>query len=115
MPERRKGNNRIWRKITEFASRKEAEENVTQRQIWKKCDRKETAEGYKIVYRCTAERYKKNECSAGLYILYHCDSTAVSLFKTECDHTNHVSNPTRGLSADVKNLKVSGSRMRYSI
>jgi len=75
---------------------------VTQRQIWKKCDRKETAEGCKIVYRGTAGRYRKNECSAGLYLLYHSDSTAVSLFETKCEHTNHVSDPKRGLSANVK-------------
>lgn len=99
---RRRGNNRTWRKIAEFESPTEAEESVNEERIWKKCDLKETTEGEKVVYRCTAGRYRKEECPAGLYLLYHCDSEAVSMFKTESNHANHVDDPTRGLSAEMQ-------------
>jgi hypothetical protein len=58
--------------------------------------------GQRIDYRCSGGKFRSEECPAAIYLLYHSDSAAVSLFKTRSDHTNHNTNPSRGLPVDLK-------------
>ena len=46
---------------------------------WKKCSRSETPLSVRVDYRCTAGAYRRNECPAGLYLLYHGNSTKVGV------------------------------------
>ena len=88
--------------MEDFNSAKEADEAVNAKGIWKKCDSYSTADGLKVRYRCTAAKYRCSECPASLYLLFHSTSKKVSMFQTEGGHANHKSDPTRGLSNDVK-------------
>ena len=92
--------NRIWLKRAEFNSPKEAEQAVNP--MWKKSSSKNTPHGLRVEYRCTGGTYRINECPAGLYLLYHSTSSKVSLFRTDSDHDNHVPDPRRGLSQELK-------------
>lgn len=94
--------NRVWLFRETFASSDVAEKAVESRKIWKKCSSRTTSSGDRVTYRCTAGRYRENECPAGLYLLYHGTSMEVSLYETNCDHGNHATDPPRGLSADMK-------------
>lgn len=72
--------------------------------IWKKSSSKNTADGHKVADQCAAGTYRRNECPASIYLLYHSTSNQVSMFKTDCEHDNHSDNPSRGLSTDMKNF-----------
>lgn len=100
--QRRTPISRIWLKKEDFDDPTTAENFVNEKVIWKKSSCKSTFEGYKVEYRCTAAKYRVNECPSGIYLLYHADSTKVSLFETRSDHANHVTDPSRGLSAEMK-------------
>lgn len=54
-------------------------------------------------YRCSKGKYRQQECPSKLYLLYHCNSTKVSLFTTEAahDHDNIVES-SRGLKNEIK-------------
>ena len=56
-PKKRRGNGRSWKKVSEFTSGIEAEKAVNEKEMWKKCDSRESVEGHKTVYRCTAGKY----------------------------------------------------------
>jgi hypothetical protein len=101
-PRKKRRINRIWSEHEVFDSAKEAEDVVTSRGIWKKHTSSTNSTGKRVEYRCTAGMYRKNECPAGLYLLYDACSEKVSLYETECGHDNHVTDPTRGLSTDLK-------------
>jgi hypothetical protein len=99
-PKRRRVANRVWLKEEEFQSPDEALKAVSP--TWKKSSRKYTNEGYRVEYRCTKGKYRKKECPAGLMLLYHSSSGNVSLYRTDTEHGNHVTTPSRGLSAEIK-------------
>lgn len=101
---RRRGPNRVWKKTATFQCSREAQKAVEDRLIWKNCGTNDCADGKKVEYRCTAATYRNNECPARLHLLYHSDSQAVSLFETKSEHYNHVSDPTRGLSIQMKSF-----------
>ena len=100
-PKRRRVN-RVWLLQETFASSKEANDAVQARKIWKISASKRTNSGLRVEYRCTATKYRVNECPAALYLLHHSTNATVSLYKTTDDHANHVDDPTRGLSNEVK-------------
>lgn len=96
----KRGANRKWKKTDEFQSKEDAEKAISS--IWKKASQKTTVEGLKIEYRCSGGQYRTNECPARLYLLFHCTSMRVSLFRCDADHANHSDVPKRGLSAEDK-------------
>jgi hypothetical protein len=75
--------NRIWLLKETFQISEAAEKAVESRKIWKKSSSKVTSSGERVNYRCTAGKYRTNECLAGLYLLYHAISSEVSLFETD--------------------------------
>lgn len=91
-----------WMKTKEFQSSAEAEEAVSAKEMWKKCSSTKTSSGLRVQYRCSAGQYRVKECPAGLYLLYHSMDSGVSMYRNECEHENHVSDPSRGLSIDMK-------------
>ena len=78
-PKKRRMGGRMWTKCEEFDS-PAAAEKAANTAIWKKSSSKYVSEGHKVEYRCSHGKYREAECLAGLYLLYHCDSTWVSLF-----------------------------------
>ncbi|KAK7601130.1 hypothetical protein V9T40_008571 [Parthenolecanium corni] len=101
-PKKRRTSYRNWSKKQDFSSPAEAEDFVTRKVIWKKCSSKNTTAGLRVEYHCTAGQYRRKECPAGLYLLYHSSSNSVLLYETECEHDNHVTDPIRELSNDMK-------------
>jgi hypothetical protein len=101
---KRRSENRSWLKVEDFTSAKEAEAATVTKGIWKKCASYDTADGLKVRYRCTAEKYRSNECPASLSLLFHSTSETVTMFETEAVHANHSSDPTKGLSDEMKNF-----------
>ncbi|XP_077288303.1 uncharacterized protein LOC143912796 isoform X1 [Arctopsyche grandis] len=99
---RRRQPNRVWIKFGEFHSAEDAEENVASQNIWRKSSSKHSLDGRRVDYRCSAGKYRTNECPAGLYLLYHSNSDKVSMFLTECAHDNHYMEQTRGLDHETK-------------
>ncbi|KAK7601962.1 hypothetical protein V9T40_009403 [Parthenolecanium corni] len=93
---------RVWVEQETYSSAKEAEEAVQLRKIWKISSSCNISAGRRVEYRCTAGKYRVAECAAGLYLLYHNTSQCVSLYETQNEHSNHVTDPTRGLSTDLK-------------
>ena len=63
-----------------------------------------TASGMRVEYRCIAAKYRIVECPAAVYLLYRAYSFRVSLHRTECAHANHVTDPTRSLSTELKDF-----------
>jgi len=100
-PKRRRGPNRSWLQTAQFPTAQEAEQSLSEKGIWKKAVSRTSYEGRKIEYRCTEGLYRKQECPVGLYLLYHATNLTVSMFETECGHSNHEQQPQRGLSVDV--------------
>lgn len=96
--------NRTWLKGETYESSAEAEEYVRSNKFWKISSSTSTASGKRVDYRCAAGKYRVNECPAGLYLLYHSTNLRVSVYRTENEHKNHITEPTRGLSIDVKNF-----------
>lgn len=90
-------------------SAKDAEDFIERENIWKKITSYKSSEGLKVTFRCTGGRYRKNECPAGKYLLYHSECMKVTLFETEDEHANHVAK-SRGLSLSAKLL----SRQLYN-
>jgi len=74
---RRRGISRTWLKVATFSSFAEAERTVEEKGCWKKCSTSNCAEGSKVEYRCTAGRYRIDECPSRVYLLYYCDSLQV--------------------------------------
>lgn len=101
-PKRRRSCNRPWTKSEEFGTGAEAEAAVAAKNIWSKCSTNACSDGVKVEYRCAAGQYRRNECPARLYILYHSDSAAASIFHTDCEHANHSNTPVRGLPFEMK-------------
>lgn len=101
VPKRRRSN-RIWLLRETFNSSKEAEDAVQARKIWKKSASSRTTAGLRVEYRCTAAKYRINECPAAVYLLYHSENTTVSLYETTDCHANHIDDPARGLSKEMK-------------
>lgn len=99
-PKRRKLGNRCWVKIEEFENAEVAQKAVNP--VWKKSSSKNTKDGLRVEYRCSKGAYRRLECPAGLYLLYHADSSAVTMYQTDCDHENHDTAPNRGLAAHMK-------------
>jgi hypothetical protein len=93
---------RIWIQNAMFDCQEDAEKAVQDEKIWKKSASVKTASGTRIEYRCTSAKYRVRECPAGLYLLYHSTGKNVSLFKTTCEHANHVDDPDRGLPNQLK-------------
>ena len=90
-PRKRRRANRVWIKVQEFQVPKDAEEAVGAEQVWRKDSSKNTLDGHKVYYRCSAGKFRRGEeCPAAVYLLYHAETSAVTLFKTENNHGNHV-------------------------
>lgn len=99
---KRRRENRTWLKKEVYANSVDAEKSI--HPLWKKCSSKNTVQGLRVNYRCTGGRYRIEECPAGLYLLYHSDSIQVSLYRTDCDHSNHAPDPLRGLPHEIKSF-----------
>lgn len=97
-----RGKARLWVKDAHYNSKEEAEELVDT-SMWKKCSSQNTMEGVRVEYRCTGGLYRKAECPAGIYLLYHASSSEVSRFRVDVEHDNH-NNPQRGLTAEIKTI-----------
>lgn len=94
--------NRTWFCEVTFESSKEAEEYVQSKNIWSIISSTHTSSGKRVDYRCRAAKYRVSECPAGLYLLYHSENLRVSVYCTTNAHANHVTDPGRGLSTDLK-------------
>lgn len=101
-PRKRRRINRVWLKEVTYESSKGAEEFVQSKNIWKITSSTNTSSGKRVDYRCTAAKYRVSECPAGLYLLYHSENQRVSVYCTTNAHANHVTDPGRGLSTDLK-------------
>jgi len=101
-PKRRCIANRVWLLRETFDSSKEAEDAIESRKIWSKSASRKTTSGLRFEYRCTADKYRVNECPASVYLLYHSTNASVSLYETSDEHANPVDDPTRGLSNELK-------------
>jgi len=100
---RKRPPNRIWIKVKDFETVRDAEEFVSAQQTWSRDSSKHTLDGQKVYLHCSKLKVQNgDQCPAAVYLLYHSDSSLVSLFKTESHHTNHVSHPAAGLSAEMK-------------
>lgn len=95
---------RVWRELKKYESGAEAEMAVDALKTWKKISSSTTSSGTRVEYRCTKGQYRKSECPAGLYLLYHSTSACVSLYQTENEHDNHTNIQSRGLSSDLKDF-----------
>ena len=87
----------------EFQTSNAAVNYVNNLKIWKKMGTYNSAAGHRITYRCTAGEYRKNECLAQIYLLFHSDSQMVSLYETQNEHDNH-KDGNRGLSTVTKEV-----------
>lgn len=101
-PKRPRRETRIWLEKKRYDSREEAEAVVNDRKIWKISSSKWTPSGRRVEYRCTAAKYRVDECPAAIYLLYHATTSSVSLYETQCEHANHCTDPSRGLSTAMK-------------
>lgn len=99
---RRRQPNRVFINFEIFHSAEEAEENVISQNIWRKASVKNSLDGRQVHYRCSAGKYRANECPAGLYLLYHSNSNKVSMFLTESTHNNHFMEQVPDLDYDTK-------------
>ena len=59
-------------------------------------------QGVKVEFRCKKGVYRLNECPAMVQLLYHSESLAVSLFKTDAEHQHDGISNSRGLNSDLK-------------
>jgi hypothetical protein len=103
-PKRRRKMKRTWIVKETFDSPAAAEKAVEEMKVWKKCSTKRTTQGETVYYRCAAGRYRKSECPAGIYLLYHSNSDDVSLYEADEEHQNHTTEPSRGLSMELKSF-----------
>ena len=101
---KRRRMNRLRVEQKSFATSEEAKKFVTDKNIWKISSTKDISAGMRVNYRCTAGQYRILECPASLYLLYHSDSDRASLFAIQNDYENHVTDPSRGLPAEVKSF-----------
>lgn len=93
---------RTWLKDQELDTTKKAEDFMNSKTDWKISSTKNTSSGHRVDYRCSFGKYRSKECPAYMYLLYHSVSAKVSLYKTECGHSNHDLGCTRGLSLEMK-------------
>lgn len=93
---------RTWLKDQEFDTTKKEQDFMNSKTDWKISSTKYALSGHPVEYRCLFGKYRSKECPAGMYLLYHSDSAKVSLYKTECGHSNHDLGCTRGLSLEMK-------------
>ncbi|GBM35407.1 hypothetical protein AVEN_181507-1 [Araneus ventricosus] len=68
---RKEQRKRIWIKSKEFETVELAINYVDNFKTWKKITTYNSSAGCKVTYRCTADEYRKNECPAGIYLLFH--------------------------------------------
>lgn len=96
--------NRSWFKVLEYNTPEEAENYVKNEFTWSKSSSKKNLEGTRVEYRCNKGSYRYNECPSSLYLLYHIDSTRVSIFKTLNEHQHDANDEDnkRGLSQETK-------------
>lgn len=46
-------------------------------------------ENMNTISRCNIAKRRKQQCDAGAYLLFHCNSHKVTLYKTDDTHTHH--------------------------
>ncbi|GBO05312.1 hypothetical protein AVEN_27780-1 [Araneus ventricosus] len=87
---RKEKRKRIWIKSKEFETSELEINYVENFKTWKKITTYNSSSVCKVTYRCTAHEYRKNECPTGIYLLFHSESSAVSLYEAQNEHSNHV-------------------------
>jgi len=73
-PKRRRVYKRQWKLKGTFGSEEAAEKALEDLQIWKRCSVKKRSAGDAVYYRCSKGKYRDYECTAGMFLLYHCAS-----------------------------------------
>ena len=95
-----RGKNLVFNHIAKHENANNALEYITNEKCWIKGTKRETSEGTKQNYLCT--NHKSANCPAKCFLLYHCDSDCVSIFKAEHEHNEHVKLSTFGISQQFK-------------
>lgn len=72
-------------------------------ETWNISKSHDTDAGRKVYYRCTKVKKSATDCPCSVYLLYHCDNEAVSLYRTSRDHC-HDQNAAevRGISLELR-------------
>ncbi|GBM54102.1 hypothetical protein AVEN_247713-1 [Araneus ventricosus] len=94
---------RIWIKSKEFETAKLDINYVDNLKTGTKITTCNSSAGCKVTYCCTAGEYRSNECPAGIYLLFHSESSVVSVYETQNEHSNHAGR-NRGLSMVAREM-----------
>jgi hypothetical protein len=96
----------VWLKVETFHSKREADAYVACENCWSYHYTNNTADGTKVYYRCNTVKCRGAQCPRSIYVLYHCDSSLVTVFRTDNDHdhSDSVESGKHGLSSDVKTV-----------
>lgn len=71
-----------------FTSKKEALESIKSENSWGYYYENTSEAGVKVTYRCNFVKFRGQQCSAGIYLLYDSTNTSVHLYRTDSSH-NH--------------------------
>lgn len=61
-------------------------EVIKSENCWSKVTTNKTYEGDSVIFRCNKVKATTQQCSSGIYLFYHADSTNVSLFRSQNEH-----------------------------
>lgn len=73
---------------------------------WSIIRRNDSKDGMKVQYRCSKVKQSGPQCPAAIYLLYHSDREAVSLFRVDCDHDHQGKQMTRGIDPEIRRVIV---------
>jgi len=85
---RRNKRQRKWEIVSIFNTKEEAINAINIDAIWSFHYRNKTIEGCKEYYRCNKVRRRKQQCNAGIYLLFVNRDHTVEMFKTQEDHSH---------------------------